>query len=147
MKNQIEVALAPTLLVGLGGQGSKIVARVSEKANEQQKKYLSFVVFDTDANELRQIKERQPEVKTIQTSTRQTVGEYLHTDVFSRVNWFPVHNILNNKTPSEGAGQVRAISRLVMDNAIRNGDLEPLHAALMIYTAYQVKKVVKQHVL
>ena len=40
--------LAPTLLVGLGGQGCKIVARVSQLANEEQKKYLSFVAFDTD---------------------------------------------------------------------------------------------------
>ena len=40
--------LAPTLLVGLGGQGCKIVAMVSRLANEEQKKYLSFVAFDTD---------------------------------------------------------------------------------------------------
>ena len=42
--------LAPTLLVGLGGQGCKIVAMVSRLANEEQKKYLSFVAFDTDAH-------------------------------------------------------------------------------------------------
>ena len=122
--------LAPTLLVGLGGQGCKIVARVSQLANEEQKKYLSFVAFDTDVNELRTIRRDYPDVRTVQTSSRLTVGEYLYNDENAKNNWFPINNILNRKTPSEGAGQVRAISRLVMDTAIRSGDLEPLHEAI-----------------
>ena len=122
--------LAPTLLVGLGGQGCKIVAMVSRLANEEQKKYLSFVAFDTDVNELRTIRRDYPDVRTVQTSSRLTVGEYLYNDENAKNNWFPINNILNRKTPSEGAGQVRAISRLVMDTAIRSGDLEPLHEAI-----------------
>lgn len=122
--------LAPTLLVGLGGQGSKIVARVSQIANEEQKKFISFVVFDTDANELRDIRNYYPDVHTVQTSSRMTVGEYLYNDQNAKNHWFPNNNILNRKTPSEGAGQVRAISRLVMDSAIRSGDLAPLEEAI-----------------
>ena len=122
--------LAPTLLVGLGGQGCKIVAMVSRLANEEQKKYLSFVAFDTDVNELRTIRRDYPDVRMVQTSSRLTVGEYLYNDENAKNNWFPINNILNRKTPSEGAGQVRAISRLVMDTAIRSGDLEPLHEAI-----------------
>lgn len=37
MSNSKENRLAPTLLVGLGGQGCKIVARISTLANEAQK--------------------------------------------------------------------------------------------------------------
>lgn len=44
--------------------------------------------------------------------------------------WFPVNAILNSKTLTEGAGQVRAISRLAFDTAIRAGKLEQLHEAI-----------------
>ena len=44
--------IAPTLLVGLGGTGSKIVCRVSQMVTEEQRKRIGFAVFDTDINEL-----------------------------------------------------------------------------------------------
>ena len=43
---------APTLIVGLGGAGTKIVSRVTKLVSEEQRKNISFVVIDTDANEL-----------------------------------------------------------------------------------------------
>lgn len=46
--------IAPTLLVGLGGTGSKIVCRVSQMVTEEQRKRIGFAVFDTDINELRE---------------------------------------------------------------------------------------------
>jgi len=49
--------IAPTLLVGLGGTGSKIVCRVSQMVTEEQRKRIGFAVFDTDINELREIRE------------------------------------------------------------------------------------------
>lgn len=62
--------IAPTLLVGLGGTGSKIVSRVSKMVTEEQRKHIGFAVFDTDINELREIREANPYIKTIQTSSR-----------------------------------------------------------------------------
>ncbi|MDR1734606.1 MAG: tubulin-like doman-containing protein [Oscillospiraceae bacterium] len=122
--------IAPTLLVGLGGTGSKIVRNVSKLATEEQLKYLGFVVFDTDINELRQIQDENKKVKVVQTSTMLSVGEYLNIDTHARDTWFPVNAILNSKTLTEGAGQVRAISRLAFDTAVRAGKLEPLHEAV-----------------
>ena len=103
--------IAPTLLVGLGGTGSKIVSRVSKMVTEEQRKHIGFAVFDTDINELREIREANPYIKTIQTSTKLTVGEYLNIDTHARDTWFPVNGILNSKSLTEGAGQVRAISQ------------------------------------
>ena len=40
--------IAPTLLVGLGGTGSKIVCKVSRLVTEEQREHLGFAVFDTD---------------------------------------------------------------------------------------------------
>ena len=122
--------IAPTLLVGLGGTGSKIVCRVSKMVTEEQRKHIGFAVIDTDINELREIQAENPFIKTIQTSTKLTVGEYLNIDTHARDTWFPVNGILNSKSLTEGAGQVRAISRLALDTAIRAGNMEPLHNAI-----------------
>ena len=73
--------IAPTLLVGLGGTGSKIVCRVSKMVTEEQRKHIGFAVFDTDINELREIQEANPFIRTIQTSTKLTVSR-------SWRNWF-----------------------------------------------------------
>ena len=103
---------APTLLVGLGGSGSDVVQAVYRKATDKQKEQISFVIFDTDVNELRGIEDEMPLIRTVQVSTRLTVGEYLDVDQYARDNWFPVNHILGGKSLTEGAGQVRAISRL-----------------------------------
>ena len=41
-----------------------------------------------------------------------------------------MNKILNRKTLSEGAGQVRAISRLALNTAIKAGKMTPLHQAV-----------------
>ena len=43
---------APTLLVGLGGTGCKIVERVSNLVTSEQRNDIAFAVFDTDINDL-----------------------------------------------------------------------------------------------
>ncbi|MBR4879617.1 MAG: hypothetical protein IKU13_07295 [Clostridia bacterium] len=129
---------APTLLVGLGGTGCKIIERVSAMVTPEQRKNIACAVFDTDINDLRGIEERNPFIKTIQTSTKQTVGEYLNKDTHARDSWFPVNAILNGKTLTEGAGQVRSISRLALETVIRAGKMEPLHQA--IQSLYKVEE-------
>lgn len=129
---------APTLLIGLGGTGCKIIERVSQMVTSEQRSSIAFAVFDTDINDLRGIQRRNPFIKTIQTSTKQTVGEYLNKDAHARDNWFPVNAILNGKTLTEGAGQVRSISRLALETVIRAGRMEPLHEA--IQSLYKVEE-------
>lgn len=121
---------APTLIVGLGGTGSKIALKVANKVSEDQRQKLGFAVFDTDVNELREIREKNPFVHTIQTSTKLSVGEYLDIDKHARDTWFPVNPILNSKTLTEGAGQVRAVSRMAFETAVRAGKMEELHRAI-----------------
>ena len=121
---------APTLLVGLGGTGSEIVQKVFQRATPKQRENIAFVIFDTDVNELRVIEEKTPQIRTVQTSTRLTVGEYLDCDTYSRDTWFPVNRILNGKALTEGAGQVRAVSRLALNTAIQQGKMAPLNEAI-----------------
>lgn len=129
---------APTILIGLGGTGCKIVERVAQMVTPEERRNIAFAVFDTDINDLKGIQERNPFIKTIQTSTKQTVGEYLNKDTHARDEWFPVNAILNGKTLTEGAGQVRSISRLALETVIRAGKMEPLHEA--IQSLYKVEE-------
>ena len=125
--------IAPTLILGLGGTGSKIIEKVSEKVKESesgQSDRIAFVAFDTDINDLGRIHRESPEIFTVQTSTRNTVGEYLGINTNARDNWFPVNEMMNRKTLTEGAAQVRAISRLAFDTTLKGGNLTPLHQAI-----------------
>lgn len=125
--------IAPTLILGLGGTGSKIVQNVAEKVRESgstQSERIAFAVFDTDINDLGRIRRDHPEIFTVQTSTRNTVGEYLNINTNARDNWFPVNQMLNRKTLTEGAAQVRAISRLAFDTTLKGGNLDALHKAI-----------------
>jgi len=133
--------IAPTLILGLGGTGSKIVQSVAEKVRESgssQSERIAFVVFDTDINDLARIKQADPQIHTVQTSTRNTVGEYLTINTNARDNWFPVNEMLNRKTLTEGAAQVRAISRLAFDTTLKGGKLDELHRA--IETLFRIDK-------
>ena len=120
----------PTLLVGVGGAGLAIVKKVYNRATPEQRKSIAFVVFDTDVNELSAISESKMNIHAIQISATMTVGEYLKYDDNARNKWFPVNNVLNTKVLTEGAGQVRAISRLAFNTALVQGKMAPLDTAI-----------------
>jgi len=125
--------IAPTLILGLGGTGSQIIEKVYDKVQEtggKQSERIAFVAFDTDINDLAEIRRRSPAIYTVQTSTRSTVGEYLNINTNARDNWFPVNEMLNRKALTEGAAQVRAISRLAFDTTLKGGNLDQLHQAV-----------------
>lgn len=124
------VKLPPTLIIGLGGTGCDIVSRVDKLANDAQREFIRCVYFDTDANELRVRKEEAPHTFTVQTSKPMTVGQALRSDREARENSFPASSQLLKKPLTEGAGQVRAVSKLAFDNTIRDGRIKPLHDAI-----------------
>ncbi len=122
--------LPPTLIIGLGGTGCEIVSRVDKLSNSEQRKYMRFVYFDTDANELRIRQQESPYIFTVQTSRRLTVGQALRNDTEACENSFPINLQLLNKPLTEGAGQIRAISKLAFDACLREGRIAPLHDAI-----------------
>ncbi|MDR2538363.1 MAG: tubulin-like doman-containing protein, partial [Bifidobacteriaceae bacterium] len=125
--------IAPTLIIGLGGTGADIIAKVATKVNEGaqgQANRIQYVVFDTDTNGIQSIRTQFPQIEIVQTSTTDTVGEYLDQYSYARDNWFPINTTLNTKNLSEGAGQIRSISRLGFDTTLSAGNLKPLHNAI-----------------
>lgn len=122
--------MATTLIVGLGGSGINIVRNVAERAAREGLEDVEFVVMDTDVNDLSRIQRDNPNVRTIQTSPRGTVGAALDINEFARDSWFPLNDGVMGKSFSEGAGQVRSISRLALDHAIEQGMMRPLEEAI-----------------
>ena len=124
-----EVA-APTLFVGVGGTGSKIVKKVAELCLPEEKENINFLCLDTNVNDLSDVANGKSKIYWIQTSNTQTVGSYLDYDEEARKKWFPKNSVMYDKTVSEGAGQVRAISRLALNATIKTGKIRPLYDAI-----------------
>lgn len=120
---------APILFIGLGGVGSDIVKGVAERAINDDTSNIRFVVMDTDVNDLLSA-EKGSEIIPIQTSSTRIVESYLNNDKDAKQNWFPDNKMLDPKTVSEGAGQVRAISRLALNDIIKSGKINKLYKAI-----------------
>jgi len=121
---------APTLFVGVGGTGCKIVKAVAEMCHPQEKENINFVCLDTNVNDLSAVKASKSNIYYVQTSNTQTVGDYLNYDRDALKNWFPKSSVIYDKTVSEGAGQVRAISRLALNATIKTGRMMRLYDAI-----------------
>ena len=125
--NKVE---APTLFIGVGGTGCDIVTRVAEMCRPGETENISFVCLDTNVNDLSAVAKSQAHIYHVQTSNTQTVGDYLAYDQDALRNWFPKNAVIYDKTVSEGAGQVRAISRLALNSTIKTGKIRPLYDAI-----------------
>ena len=124
-----EVA-APTLFVGVGGTGCKIVKKVADLCAPEEKENINFLCLDTNVNDLADIANGKSKIFWVQTSNTQTVGSYLDYDEEARKKWFPKNAVMYDKTVSEGAGQVRAISRLALNSTIKTGKIRPLYDSI-----------------
>lgn len=129
--------MGPTIIIGLGGVGSEIVAMVEkrmfdlpEDSFKKLQPLLRFAIIDTDVNALRERKRQDFRGAVVQISDNMTVEKYLHYDPDAK-EWFPPCRILSTKTMTEGAGQVRAISRLTLNLALQKQDnFRPLYDAI-----------------
>ena len=124
-----EVA-APTLFVGVGGTGCKIVKKVADLCAPAEKENINFLCLDTNVNDLSDVANGKSKIYWVQTSNTQTVGSYLDYDEEARKKWFPKNAVMYDKTVSEGAGQVRAISRLALNSTIKTGKIRPLYDSI-----------------
>ncbi len=122
--------IAPTLFVGVGGTGCKIVKKVADMCQPAEKENINFLCLDTNVNDLSDVTNGKSKIYWVQTSNTQTVGSYLDYDEEARKKWFPKNAVMYDKTVSEGAGQVRAISRLALNSTIKTGKIRPLYDAI-----------------
>ncbi|MEM7103035.1 MAG: tubulin-like doman-containing protein [Bacteroidota bacterium] len=120
----------PTILIGLGGIGSKIVDSVYSRIPVASRSNVAVLAFDTNINDILDLKNLNKS-NIIQTSTGWTVRQYLSFSHPSVKEWFP-HEVreLQMKSLTDGAGQVRAVSRLAYRSAMEANKLSGLEKNL-----------------
>lgn len=124
------VVEAQTLFIGVGGTGCRIIKKVHDLCRPGEMENINFVFLDTNVNDLASVTREGAHIYFVQTSNTQTVGNYLDYDSDALENWFPKNAVMYDKTVSEGAGQVRAISRLALNSTIKTGKIRPLYDAI-----------------
>ncbi len=123
---------APTVIIGLGGIGAEICARIEKKMplNAPDNGSVQFVIMDTDVNTIRELRRGGYRGIDIQLSDNKTVGKCRESLPGKGEAWYPVSDIFDRKSMTEGAGQQRAISRLALEYSVREHKLEPLFDAV-----------------
>ncbi len=120
----------PTLLVGLGGIGSHIVDEVYGMLPESKRGRVAVMAFDTNINDIRKLKHINRS-NIIQTSANYTVRQYINKADSTVKEWFPFESgEVMNKRLTEGAGQIRAVSRLAYRAAIESDKMVKLQSNL-----------------
>lgn len=115
--------MSQTLLLGLGGTGSRIVNNV---ASDLKKKKVDIndgniccAVLDTNDNDNGKIKKSNVGVPIIPTSRSSTIAEYIKMYSDKGVDkWMPVSSSLLKESMKDGASQMRTKSRLALMDTI-----------------------------
>ena len=125
MTNQV-----PTLFIGIGGIGCQIAAHISDKIkNDEDRKYIRFIGIDTNVNDIEDRLNEDHQMEIIQTSEDWSVEEYL-TEHPKHNEWFPDEPVLKMRSMIDGAGQVRALSRLAFTASVEAHKFDRLFAAI-----------------
>ena len=118
---------SPTLLIGIGGIGGQIVHGVYNAMSEYDRSRVEMLVMDTNINDLDAF--QGTDIQYIQTSENKTVQGYLEANN-SYAEWFPVNPLINAKNLSQGAGQIRSVSRLGALASKAEGRFKPIEDAV-----------------
>lgn len=114
----------PTLVLGIGGIGCKVAAAISDSLSNEDCKYVSVIGIDTNVNDLSKLRDKH-QMEIIQTSDDMEVSAYLEAHP-EYLEWFPDNDFLRERTMTDGAGQVRTLSRLAFLASVESGRFTPI---------------------
>lgn len=86
--------------------------------------------MDTDINSIREREWEGYRGYSVRMGGNISVAACLEQDTDASEQWYPKNEQYYHKSIGEGAGQVRAISRLAFQRTVRIGALRPLHNAI-----------------
>ena len=122
----------PTLIVGIGGIGSRIVRTVRSSLNDKDMETIATVCLDTDTAILEDLKKAGVD-QVIQTSSDEVAGVFARrleeTHPETR-GWMHNNSYMNAKSLTEGAGQIRQLSRLAMLASIEDNKFNAINDAI-----------------
>lgn len=120
-----------TLIIGLGGVGSRVVEGIYRKfmasnPTELEKRNVAFLCLDTDINDINDRRKVMPNDSVVKTSSDMstTVGAYVDRirSKTTVLDWFDTKSPqLMTMSLNDGAAQVRMASRLAAISAIDEG--------------------------
>lgn len=126
----------PTMIIGLGGMGCKVVEGIYRKfkagnPSELDEANVAFLCLDTDENDIKARLKIMPSSSVVKTSSdlSASVGQYIEQIKYktSVEKWFDTNSFeLNTMALNDGAAQVRMASRLAMISAIDEGKLSSI---------------------
>lgn len=129
-----------TLIIGLGGVGSKITAEIYSKflktnPTDIEKRNIVCLCLDTDAGDVEKRKKILPKNWVVKTSSdlSSTVGDYLNgiKNGTSVLDWFDTRSKhVIDMSLNEGAGQIRMASRLALMAAMGEEKLKTIDFAI-----------------
>ncbi len=112
----------PTLLIGLGGFCSRIVDNIYKQTKDTNS--ISAFSVDTDVDLFGSLTSI-PKNHFICMASENNVASCLKT-LPNAQNWFPENKVILSRDVFHGASQVRAIARLLFENAIRQRKFDVL---------------------
>lgn len=120
----------PTVIIGIGGIGSKIVAETFKTLSAEDKETIATVCMDTDQRTFEEYKKLGID-ELIQTSTNEVVKDYINIEGNEGMrDWLQHNKLLESKSLIEGAGQVRQLSRMATLACINNNTMSGIGRAI-----------------
>ncbi len=134
-------AVSPTLFVGLGGCGCKMVVRVAnhlKRRNDYEERYkdlVKFALVDTNINDLESYREQADESFLISDFEKEEYANFASGMKFVEADpyftqWVP-QNYRFRAGDTAGAGQIRIESRLGCYYQMKHGDFVPRFRRLL----------------
>jgi len=140
----------PTLLVGLGGTGCRIVDQVLGRArvagmDRDRDQRIEFIGFDTDVVDIKRLKNLSNNV--FQVSDNKTVYE-VASKYDGGIDWMVskdrLHELVRTQPLDKGAGQLRILTRLALFDRFSDYGFEPrVRAALTNLTRHDGREAFK----
>ncbi len=123
--------MAQTLLIGLGGTGSRAVNNVVKRLKSEGKSIndgdIFCAVLDTNSNDVDLINESGTGVPVIATSKNQNIGEYFADYKHKKIlDWAPDSPDFRQESMLSGASEVRVKSRIAFMDCLSSGMADQL---------------------
>lgn len=122
-----------TLLLGLGGTGSRIVNAVAEELNRRgiafNDGHICCAVLDTNDNDQKKLTSRGSGIPVVPTSKERSIETYLKMYASKGVReWMPESPSLLKQSMIDGASQMRVKSRLAFYDSLQDRTLLELES-------------------
>ncbi len=123
--------MAQTLLIGLGGTGSRVVNNVVKELHLNGKEIndgqICCAVLDTNVNDNEAIEDSMTGVPVIPTSKPKRISQYLNEYRHLHFEtWCPNSSTFSQETMIDGASELRLKSRIAFTDCVESGDLNQL---------------------